>query len=49
MDKSVNKFLHGMDKLTEFNFDAVVSAVHLVIENHAPLKRLSMSAAWPNG
>ena len=45
MDKSVNKFVHGTDKLTEFNFDATsdafVSVVHSVIENHAPLKRLS--------
>ena len=45
MDKSVNKFLHGIDKLTEFNFDATfdafVSVVHSVIEKHAPLKRLS--------
>ena len=44
MEKSVNKFLHGIDKLTEFNFDATfdafVSVVHSVIENHAPLKRL---------
>ena len=45
MDKSINKFLHGTDKLTEFNFDATfdafVSVVHSIIENHAPLKRLS--------
>ena len=45
MDKSVIKFLHGMDKLTEFNFDATfnafVSVVHSEIENHASLKRLS--------
>ena len=45
MDKSVNKFLHGIDELTEFNFDATfdafVSVVHSVIKNHAPLKRLS--------
>ena len=41
MDKSVIKFLHGMDKLTECNFDATfnafVSVVHSEIENHALL------------
>ena len=26
MDKAVNKFLHGIDKLTEFNFDATFDA-----------------------
>ena len=44
IDKSVYKFLHGIDKLTEFNFEATFDAfvsVHSVIENHAPLKRLS--------
>ena len=28
MDKLVNKFLHGIDKLTEFNFDATFDALY---------------------
>ena len=44
MDRSVKMFSYGIDELTEFNldatFDAFVSVVHSVIENHGPLKRL---------
>ena len=40
MDRSASKFLRGFDELTKFNcdaaFDAFVSVVHSVIENHAP-------------
>ena len=41
MDRSVNKFLRGIDEFTDFSFDATFDAfesvVHSVIENHAVL------------
>ena len=45
MYESVNKFLADLDELPETNcnssFDSFVSLILIVIDNHAPLKKLS--------